>query len=101
MTFILNINSCSYGDTVSAKDTNRGPSNHMMVFVILCLYILDTLIFAYDWSFYHEAFIHNGWNFWTVFLALQSYTPEFKRREWVINVSGAISTLVADSSMVC
>ncbi len=73
----------------------------MMVFVILCLYVLDTLTFAYNWSFYHGAFIDNGWNFWTVFLASDSFTPKFKRREWVLSVSGTISTLIADTSMVC
>ncbi len=101
VTFTLNMNSCSYSDTVSAKDTNHRLSSYAMVFVILCLYALDTLSFAYDWSFYYWAFIDNGWNFWTVFLAFDSFTSEFKRRAWVINISGAISILVADSSMVC
>ncbi|KAK0226895.1 hypothetical protein EDD85DRAFT_958679 [Armillaria nabsnona] len=84
----------------SAKDTNCGLSSHMMVFVILCLYVLDTLTFAYEWSFYHWAFIDNGWNFWTVFLASYSFTPEYKRIQWVQGVSGAISTLAADTSMI-
>ncbi|KAK0226857.1 hypothetical protein EDD85DRAFT_795173 [Armillaria nabsnona] len=84
----------------SAKDTNRRLSNHMMVFVILCLYVLDTLSFAYDWTFCHWTFIDNGWNFWTVFLASNSFTPEYKRREWVVGVSGAINTLAADTSMI-
>ncbi len=101
VTLTLNMNSCSYGYTVSAKNTNHGLSNHMMVFVILCLYVLDILIFAYDWSFFYAAFKDNGWNFWIVFLVSHSITPEFKRTEWVLGVSGAISTLVADTSMVC
>lgn len=97
----LNRNSCSYSDTVSAKDTNRSLSSHMMVFVILCLYIIDTLTFAYGWSFYQSGFIDNGQNFWTVFLAFYSITPRYERSGWVLAVSSAISTLIADTSMVC
>ncbi len=95
------MNSSLYGDTVSAKDTNRGLSSHVMIFVILCLYALHTLSFAYDWLFCHEAVIDNGWNFWTVFVACDYTSPESKRRAWVVSVSSVISTLVADISMVC
>ncbi|KAK0482939.1 hypothetical protein EDD18DRAFT_1112453 [Armillaria luteobubalina] len=73
---------------VSAKDRNQGLANHAMVFVILCLYVLDI------------AFIDNGQNFWTVFSALSAPLPEYKRTQWLLSVSGLVSTLAADSSLI-
>ncbi|KAK0209942.1 hypothetical protein IW262DRAFT_1301994 [Armillaria fumosa] len=84
----------------SAKDTNRGFTSHAMVFVILCLYILDMVPTAFNWAFLQEAFIDNGWNFWTVFAAISTVSPKSTRQKWLIEVSGLISTLFADASMI-
>ncbi len=86
--------------TVSAKDTHHRLASYAMILVILCLYILDILTAAFDWSFQHWVFIDNGWNFWTVFLATDTITPVYIRASWVLSISGVISTLAADASMV-
>ncbi len=101
VTLSLSIKSCSYDDTVSAKDTNHRLASHTMVFVIVFLYVLDILSVAFEWSFGHWVFIDNGWNFWRVFVSSYVRTPEFTRRQWVQSVSGVISTVTADASLVC
>ncbi|KAK0219480.1 hypothetical protein EDD85DRAFT_865720 [Armillaria nabsnona] len=84
----------------SAKDMNRGITSYAMVFVILFLYGLDTLTVAFLWSLGHYIFIGNGWNFWTVFLALVTSSPPFTRAQWAISIAGGISTLLADTSLI-
>ncbi|PBK82984.1 hypothetical protein ARMGADRAFT_1038165, partial [Armillaria gallica] len=67
---------------ISAKDMNRGIASYTMVFVILFLYGLDTLTIAFSWSLGSYVFIGNGWNFWTVFLALVISTPPSMKAQW-------------------
>ncbi len=93
----LNITSRLHDDAVSAKDMNRRLASYAMVFVILCLYGLDTLTVAFSWSLGHYIFIGNGWNFWTVFLALVTPTT---RAQCAVNIAGGICTLLADTSLV-
>ncbi|PBK61445.1 hypothetical protein ARMSODRAFT_665897 [Armillaria solidipes] len=84
----------------SAKDMSRGLASHAMVTVILCLYGLHTLTVAFLWSLGGYVFIGNGWNFWTVFLALVTSTPPFMKAQWAVSIAGAISTLLADTSLI-
>ncbi|KAK0430040.1 hypothetical protein EV421DRAFT_1913494 [Armillaria borealis] len=84
----------------SAKDRSRGLASYAMVFVVLCLYGLDTLTVAFLWSLGGYVFIGNGWNFWTVFLALVTSTPPFMRAQWAVSIAGGISTLLADTSLI-
>ncbi|SJL14828.1 uncharacterized protein ARMOST_18299 [Armillaria ostoyae] len=84
----------------SAKDTSRGLASHAMVAVILCLYGLDTLTVAFLWSLGGYVFIGNGWNFWTVFLALVTSTPPFMKTRWAVSIASGISTLLADASLI-
>ncbi|PBK83009.1 hypothetical protein ARMGADRAFT_1170724 [Armillaria gallica] len=84
----------------SAKDMNRGIASYIMVTVILCLYGLNTLTIAFFWSLGGNIFIGNGWNFWTVFLALVTSTPPSMRAQWAVSIAGAISTLLADTSLI-
>ncbi len=79
---------------------NRGIASYAMVFVILCLYGLDTLTIAFSWSLGSYVFIGNGWNFWTVFLALVISTPPSMKAQWAVSIAGGISTLLADTSLV-
>ncbi len=79
---------------------NRGIASYAMVFVILCLYGLNTLSVAFLWSLGHYIFIGNGWNFWTVFRALVTSMPPYTRAQWAVSIAGGISTLLADTSLV-
>ncbi|KAK0437700.1 hypothetical protein EV421DRAFT_2038171 [Armillaria borealis] len=84
----------------SAKDMNRGLASYAMIFVILCLYGLETLTVAFLRSLEHYVFIGHGWNFWTVFLALVTSTPPFMRAQWAVSIAGGISTLLADTLLI-
>ncbi|KAK0472542.1 hypothetical protein IW261DRAFT_1570898 [Armillaria novae-zelandiae] len=71
-----------------------------MVFVVICLYGLDTLTVAFLWFMGHYVFIGNGWSFWTVFAALGTSSPPYTRAQWAVSIAGAISTLLADTSLI-
>ncbi|KAK0466478.1 hypothetical protein IW261DRAFT_1683955 [Armillaria novae-zelandiae] len=84
----------------SAKHTIRGLASHAMIFTILCLYVLDTVVTSFHWAFNQWAFINNGRNFWTVFLAFVTLSSPLKRIFLVASVPGVLSTLAADGSMI-
>ncbi|KAK0471806.1 hypothetical protein IW261DRAFT_1611919 [Armillaria novae-zelandiae] len=84
----------------SAKHTIQGLASHAMIFTILCLYVLNTLPTPFWWALNRWAFIDNGWNVWTVFLAYNSVSSPLKTTLLVKGVSGVLSTLAADGSMI-
>ncbi|KAK0219191.1 hypothetical protein IW262DRAFT_1084699 [Armillaria fumosa] len=84
----------------SAKDLNRGLASYAMVFVIICLYGLDILTVSFVWSLGHYVFIGNGWNLWTLFVALITSSPPSTRAQWAVSIAGGISTLLADISLI-
>ncbi|KAK0467663.1 hypothetical protein IW261DRAFT_1426414 [Armillaria novae-zelandiae] len=83
----------------SAKHTIRGLASHAMIFIILCLYVLNTLSAPFHWAFNQRALIDNGWNFWTVFLSYDSISSPLNTMLLMGGVSGLLSTLAADGSM--
>ncbi|PBK87575.1 hypothetical protein ARMGADRAFT_1085580 [Armillaria gallica] len=79
-----------------------GGSRHVMTAVILVLYVMTTIIFAFDWSLVHYPFIEHGDNFWTVNLAFTGLgsTDVAVISAIVLGIAGCISTIVADSAMI-
>ncbi|SJL04618.1 uncharacterized protein ARMOST_07986 [Armillaria ostoyae] len=83
----------------SSKSVGRG---HAMIAVILVLYVMTTISFAFDWSLVHYSFIGHGANFWTVNLAFTGLgsTDAAVISAIVLGITGCISTIIADSAMV-
>ncbi|KAK0439490.1 uncharacterized protein EV420DRAFT_1650848 [Desarmillaria tabescens] len=84
----------------SSERSESGRGKQIMITIISCLFILEAVTFGTDWSFTHNAFIQNGWNFFTVFGALQGHSPTSFRMSLTINIDGGISTILADISMI-
>ncbi|PBK64444.1 hypothetical protein ARMSODRAFT_961956 [Armillaria solidipes] len=82
--------------------SKSGGSRHVMTAVILVLYVMTTISFAFDWSLVHYAFVGHGDNFWTVNLAFTGLgsTDAAVKSAIVLGITGCISTVVADSAMV-
>lgn len=89
--------------TSPAVSSKPGGSRHVMTAVIFVLYVMTTIIFAFDWSLVHYSFIEHGDNFWTVNLAFTGLgsTDAAVISAIVLGIAGCISTIVADSAMVC
>ncbi|KAG7442245.1 uncharacterized protein BT62DRAFT_996652 [Guyanagaster necrorhizus] len=68
--------------------------------VILILYILTTISYGFDWAYQRRAFIENGDNFFSIFVALQSISPWWRAYELVDGISGGMSTFLVDITIV-
>ncbi|KAK0199288.1 hypothetical protein DFS33DRAFT_1388789 [Desarmillaria ectypa] len=84
----------------SLKPFQAGRRKIILVITIMCLYILEVMAFSTQWWFVHDAFVKNGWNFWEVFLAFQNTGTSFLRILLVTEVSGSISSTIADVIMI-
>ncbi len=73
------------------------PIRQAVVILIILLHALITIFFAANWSWTHIAFVKNGQNFWTVSLIL----ADADAATWVVDIAVSISTILADSYMVC
>ncbi|KAK0460262.1 uncharacterized protein EV420DRAFT_1673457 [Desarmillaria tabescens] len=51
----------------------KKSGNAFLLTVVVILYLLTTIAFGVDWTYQRRAFIQNGDNFFSVFVALQSY----------------------------
>ncbi|PBK60746.1 hypothetical protein ARMSODRAFT_1026327 [Armillaria solidipes] len=71
-----------------------------MVTIISCLFFLEATTFITDWSFIHNGFVQNGWDYYAVFGALQGHGPTTFRMALLTNIDGGISTVLADVAMV-
>lgn len=71
-----------------------------MVTIISCLFFLEATTFITDWSFIHNGFIQNGWDYYAVFGALQGQNPTSFRMALLTNIDGGIGTILADVAMV-
>ncbi|KAK0183907.1 hypothetical protein F5146DRAFT_1077014 [Armillaria mellea] len=82
--------------------SKSGGSRHAMTAVILVLYVMTTISFAFDWSLVQYSFIGHGDNFWTVNLAFTGLdsTDAAVISAIILGITGCISTIVADSAMV-
>ncbi|KAK0480759.1 hypothetical protein IW261DRAFT_1563439 [Armillaria novae-zelandiae] len=63
------------------------------VFVIILLYTLITINFAFNWSYACSAFIENGQSFWTVYLKFDS---PVQAMVWESGIVATSSTILAD-----
>ncbi len=68
---------------------------------IITLYVLTTVAFGFGRAYQRRAFIQNGDNFYTVFVALQAVGPLWKAYELVSAINGGISTIIVDITLVC
>ncbi|KAK0228056.1 hypothetical protein IW262DRAFT_1348739 [Armillaria fumosa] len=82
--------------------SKSGGSRRAMTAVILVLYVMTTISFAFDWSLVHYSFIGHGDNFWTVTMAFTGLdsTDASVISAIALGIAGCISSIVADSTMV-
>ncbi|PBK82547.1 hypothetical protein ARMGADRAFT_1140906 [Armillaria gallica] len=72
----------------------------IMVLAIIFLYITDIIGLSVHWWIVNYAFIKNGWTFWDVFLGSQSVGTSFLRIVLVVEITGTISMIIADTIMI-
>ncbi|PBK62504.1 hypothetical protein ARMSODRAFT_1024715 [Armillaria solidipes] len=68
--------------------------------IIIMLYALSTIGFVVDWVFNHHAFIKYSNSYYSVFIALQGFSPWWKACNLVNSVTGGISTLLVDITII-
>ncbi|KAK0218758.1 hypothetical protein IW262DRAFT_1297903 [Armillaria fumosa] len=73
---------------------------YIMVLIVLALYILATVARGDDWAIIHYAFIDEGQNCYTIFLGLVGFGPMQTQNNQVLDVTGCISTIIADCSLI-
>ncbi len=85
--------------TVNSKSRSIG---RVMVASIISLYIATTINFSLNWEFRHEAVIVSFWLSDTGILHFISEQPMLGRSEVPgIGITVVVSTVIADSIMVC
>ncbi|KAK0437085.1 uncharacterized protein EV420DRAFT_1670229, partial [Desarmillaria tabescens] len=62
--------------------------------------LLTTITFGVDWVYQRRAFIQNGDNFYSVFVALQAIGPWWRMYQLVDGISGGITTLIVDITII-
>ncbi len=67
---------------------------------IIALYILLTIPFGIDWALLYCAFIEHGYNYYTILVALVSSGSLVTRCNLVISITGSVSTLLVDITIV-
>ncbi len=72
----------------------------MIVVTILVLYTLTVSNFGKYWAFIHYAFIDEGQNCFTAFVAIDGVDPIAKQAKLVNGIASCISTFIADTSLV-
>ncbi|KAK0244795.1 hypothetical protein EDD85DRAFT_946094 [Armillaria nabsnona] len=80
--------------------TPKKSGNSFLLTVVITLYILTTVDFGVSWAYGLRAFIQNGDNFFTVFIALQAVGPWLKAYQLVSSISGGISTFIVDITVI-
>ncbi len=80
--------------------TPKKSGNAFLLTVVVTLYVLTTVTFGVDWAYQRHAFIRNGDNFFTVFVALQAVSPWWKASQLVIGISSGLSTFIVDITIV-
>lgn len=78
----------------------RSVSTNAMALVITVLCILTAINFAFYWSYTVYSFIHQGQNFWTVFMSFSSPTDMAVFISDCTGIVACITTVVADSSLI-
>ncbi|SJL17095.1 uncharacterized protein ARMOST_20637 [Armillaria ostoyae] len=80
--------------------TPKKSGNSFLRAVVITLYVLTTVAFGVDWAYQRRAFIRNGDNFFTVFVALQAVSPWWKASQLVIGISSGLSTFIVDITII-
>ncbi|KAK0231763.1 hypothetical protein EDD85DRAFT_848566 [Armillaria nabsnona] len=85
---------------IFTSKTQSGASRSLMVLVIIVLYALSTISFAFMWFFVHFGFIDNGQNALTVFGGLTAFNNQWNVFQTTVGVTGIICTFIADGAMI-
>ncbi|PBK93602.1 hypothetical protein ARMGADRAFT_129461 [Armillaria gallica] len=73
------------------------PTRPTMAIMIILLYISTTIAFAFTWSYIHSLFVGHGQTLWTKYMLYQNPGVGITIGA---ATAGAISTVLADSTMV-
>lgn len=89
----------SFGAEIDINGTvmnKTRPIGRVMIVVIILLYIVTTVNTALIWFFVRAAFVNNGRNFFTVYLAIT--TPGII--PGAMGTTGCICSILADTAIV-
>ncbi|PBK96117.1 hypothetical protein ARMGADRAFT_1077628 [Armillaria gallica] len=89
--------------TVTLWTMFSSPKHMRSIFLcttIIALYILLTIPFGIDWALLYCAFIEHGNNYYTIFVTLASSGSLETRCNLVISITGSVSTLLVDITIV-
>ncbi|KAG7440314.1 uncharacterized protein BT62DRAFT_997811 [Guyanagaster necrorhizus] len=102
--FMHGIHTCvllaTFWSICTSKVLTCGAARQFMLLMVVLLYILATLYMAFQWSFTRYAFIDQGQTFWSIFVGLQRVTDRAVTFRLVGGITGCVSTVIADSSMI-
>ncbi|KAK0493777.1 hypothetical protein EDD18DRAFT_1107760 [Armillaria luteobubalina] len=96
--FIMSLKYTLSSDRIHKLPLQEGDPD-LRIYTGIIAITMWTVCTAFDWSFNQWIFIDNGWNFWTVFLAFNTFSTEFQSVQWIQSIAALISTLAADASM--
>ncbi|KAK0209813.1 hypothetical protein IW262DRAFT_1527878 [Armillaria fumosa] len=85
---------------IFSSKTRSGASRSLMVLVIIILYVLSTISFAFMWFFVRFGFIDNGQNALTVFGGLTAFNNQWNVFQTTVGITGIICTFIADGAMI-
>ncbi|SJL13678.1 uncharacterized protein ARMOST_17126 [Armillaria ostoyae] len=85
------------GSMICPMDKSR-PTGQAMAVIIILLYVATTIAFAFTWSYTHSIFVDHGQTLWTKYML---YKNPGVGITFGVASAGAISTVLADSIMVC
>ncbi len=69
--------------------------------IIIMLYFLRTIAFVMDWRVRYRSFIEYGYNYYSVFTTLTDYGLWSRVCYFIDGITGGISTILVDITIVC
>ncbi|KAG7445314.1 uncharacterized protein BT62DRAFT_189639 [Guyanagaster necrorhizus] len=82
---------------VSRKNCGNSRRPRFFIVIILLLYAMATFILFFNWMRCSQYFIAHGQNFWTTY---DAYTHESMPMNLIENINAALSTLLADTTLI-
>ncbi|PBK96223.1 hypothetical protein ARMGADRAFT_1061800 [Armillaria gallica] len=95
----LNFNSTILESLLQVSSSKRSGKAFLLA-VVITLYVLTTVTFGFDWAYRQRAFIQNGDNFFTVFVALDAIGPWWTASQLLGGINGGVSTFIVDITII-
>ncbi len=85
---------------VGSPTKNFSIRRCVIIVTIFVLYTFYISSFGKYWAFIHHAFIDEGQNCYTVFMAINGFDPIVRQEKLVDGITACTSTFIADTSLV-